>query len=148
MAISARPSTMTVGAVACVVMLFFAQAVLQVNALRPMLAPTGAPVYAPESAPEYAPEIAPVTWSPEYAPEVAPVTWSPEYAPEVAPVWSPEYAPEMAPIYSAEQDFFITPTAPPGSITNFIPWILHSGLQSCELEPRDTVGNVSRGDMV
>jgi hypothetical protein len=161
MAISARPSTMTVGAVACVVMLFFAQAVLQVNALRPMLAPTGAPIYAPESAPEYAPEIAPVTWSPEYAPEIAPVTWSPEYAPEIAPVtwspeytpeiapvWSPEYAPEMAPIYSAEQDFFITPTAPPGSIINFTPWILHSGLRSCELEPWDTVGNVSNGDMV
>lgn len=37
MAISARPSTMSVGAVACVVMLFFAQAVLEVNALRPLL---------------------------------------------------------------------------------------------------------------
>jgi hypothetical protein len=147
MAISARPSSMSVGAVACVVMLFFAQAVLEVNALRPMLAPTGAPVYAPESAPEYAPEIAPV-WSPEYAPEIAPVTWSPEYAPEIAPVWSPEYAPEMAPIYSAEQDFSITPTAPPGSLINFTPWILHSGLRSCGLEPRDTVGNVSRGDML
>jgi hypothetical protein len=72
MAISARPSTMSLGAAACVVMLFLAQAVLEVNAMRPMLAPTSAPVYAPESAPMYAPEIAPV-WSPEYAPEMAPM---------------------------------------------------------------------------
>jgi hypothetical protein len=68
MAISARPSTMSLGAAACVVMLFLAQAVLEVNAMRPMLAPTSAPVYAPESAPEMAP-----VWSPEYAPEMAPI---------------------------------------------------------------------------
>jgi hypothetical protein len=72
MAISARPSTMSLGAAACVVMLFLAQAVLEVNAMRPMLAPTFAPVYAPESAPMYAPEMAPIA-PPMYAPEQAPV---------------------------------------------------------------------------
>jgi hypothetical protein len=60
MAISARPSTMSLEAAACVVMLFLAQAVLEVNAMRPMLAPTSAPMYAPESAPMYAPEMAPM----------------------------------------------------------------------------------------
>ena len=60
MAISARPSTLSLGAAACVVMLLFAQAVLEVNAMRPMLAPTIAPMYAPESAPMNAPEMAPM----------------------------------------------------------------------------------------
>jgi hypothetical protein len=58
MAISARPSTMSLGAAACVVMLFLAQAVLEVRAMRPVLAPTSAPMYDPESSPMYAPEMA------------------------------------------------------------------------------------------
>jgi hypothetical protein len=50
------------------VKLLFAQAVLDVRAMRPMLAPTSALVYAPESAPEMAP-----VGSPEYAPEMGPM---------------------------------------------------------------------------
>ena len=76
MAISALPSTMSLGAATCVVMLFLAQAVLEVNAMRPMLAPTSAPMYAPESSPVYAPEmepIAPLMYAPEQAPVMAPM---------------------------------------------------------------------------